>query len=441
MVKKMRLYGKVFLAILLLGLLGILVVAQPVEVVFWHSMSNPVDRKSIEGAVANFNATHPNIHVKCVLVPGSETDITKLMTAVAAGTGPDVYYLDRFTVAQRSHYGVLEPLDGYLTQLGVDIKALKSKFFPFAIKEATYNGKLYALPWDTDARVLYYNKKLFKKAGLDPNKPPRTIAELDEYAEKLTVKKGNRIIEIGFIPWRGQGWHYTWGWAFGGKFYDPALKKFTFADDPKILAALKWEKTYADKYGIKNIDAFLSAYTAAAGGGAAPIDPFLIGKEAMRIDGNWFLSQIKQFAPKGFEWGMTPIPYPPYGERNSTWAGGWSLVIPKGAKHPKEAAEFMYYMATKGEVKYAIDTAHFSALIEGTKKVVEADPDQKLFADLLPTAHCRPVIPVGALLWDKLTDAWNYALYGKKTPEQALRDAQNEVQAALDKALAEEKSK
>ncbi|RKX52293.1 MAG: ABC transporter substrate-binding protein, partial [Thermotoga sp.] len=88
-----------------------------------------------------------------------------------------------------------------------------------------------------------------------------------------------------------------------------------------------------------------------------------------------------------------------------------------------------------------IDTAHFSALIEGTKKVVEADPDQKLFADLLPTAHCRPVIPVGALLWDKLTDAWNYALYDKKTPEQALRDAQNEVQAALDKALAEEKSK
>lgn len=47
---------------------------------------------------------------------------------------------------------------------------------------------LYALPWDTDARVIYYNKEHFREAGLDPEKPPRTIEELDEYADKLTKK-------------------------------------------------------------------------------------------------------------------------------------------------------------------------------------------------------------------------------------------------------------
>ena len=425
--------------VLLLGviLLGALLVAEPVEIVFWHSMSGLLDRKSIEEAVEMFNKEHPNIHVKAVLVPGSETDVTKLMTAVAAGEGPDVYYLDRFTVSQRAHYGVLECIEDYLVELGVNIEELRSKFFDFAVQEATYKGKLYALPWDTDARVLYYNKKLFEKAGLDPNKPPRTIEELNEYAEKLSIIKGNRIMQIGFIPWRGQGWHYTWGWVFGGKFYDPETKKFTFADDPKILAALKWEKSYADKYGIKNIDSFFSAF---GGGAAQPVDPFMMGKEAMRIDGNWFLSNLRKFANKNVcEWGIAPIPYPEGGEKNSTWAGGWSLVIPKGAKHPKEAAEFIMWMATKGATKYALDTAHFSAAKEGTLKVVESDPEQKLFYELLngPNAHCRPVLPIGALIWDKLTDAWNFALYGQKTPEQALRDAQDELQKELDKVLEE----
>ncbi|MCD6380222.1 extracellular solute-binding protein, partial [bacterium] len=221
------------------------------------------------------------------------------------------------------------------------------------------------------------------------------------------------------------------------KFYDPETKKFTFADDPKILAALKWEKTYADKYGIKNIDAFFSAF---GGGAAQPVDPFLMGREAMRVDGNWFLSTLRKFANKNVcDWGIAPIPYPKGGEKNSTWAAGWSLVIPKGARHPKEAAEFILWMATKGAVKYALDTAHFSAYKEGTLKLVEADPEQKLFYELLtgPNAHYLPVVPIGALMWDKLTDAWNYALYGQKTPEQALRDTQEELQKELDKVLSE----
>ena len=437
----MKRYIEVFLVVLLISLLSISAVAESVEVVFWHSMQNPLDNKSIDAIVAQFNETHPGINVKVVLVPGTETETTKLMTAVAAGTGPDVYYLDRFTVAQRANYGVLEPLEDFLAQAGVDIGALKSEFFDFAVEEATYNGKLYALPWDTDARVLYYNKKLFKEAGLDPNKPPRTISELDEYVDKITIMKGNQIQQIGFVPWSGQGWHYTWGWAFGGKFYDPESKKLIFADDPKIVKALEWEKSYASKYGIKNIDTFRAAYGqgggagGAATGGAAPIDMFLVGKEAMRIDGNWFLSQIIQFAPEGFEYGITYIPSPPDGEENSTWCGGWSLVIPKGSKYPKEAAEFILYMATKGAIKYGIDTNHFAASKESVQKLVEANPDQKMFADLLPTAHCRPVIPAGALLWDKLSEAWNYALYGEKSVEQALRDAQNEVQMELDKAF------
>ncbi len=105
-----------------------------IEVVFWHNMNALTDRQSIEDAVQMFNKEHPSIEVKAVLVPGTETDATKLMTAVAAGEGPDVYYLDRFTVAQRAHAGILEPLEDYLKELGTNIDELKNKFLILQLK-------------------------------------------------------------------------------------------------------------------------------------------------------------------------------------------------------------------------------------------------------------------------------------------------------------------
>ncbi|PNR92519.1 ABC transporter substrate-binding protein [Petrotoga sp. 9PWA.NaAc.5.4] len=425
----------VIFAILLISFLE----AEPVKIVFWHNMSNPVDRKSIEESVQIFNERNPNIQVEIILVPGSETEATKLMTAIAGGTGPDVYYLDRFTVAQRAYYQQLEPLGKYLEQIGIDIESLKKQYVDFAIEECIWNETLYALPWDTDARVLYYNKKHFKEAGLDPEKPPKTIEELDEYADKLTKKAGNRYLRIGFVPWVGQGWPYTWGWAFDGEFYDPENQKLIFAEDENIIKSLEWQKTYADKYGIKELEAFFSAFgmsfTGANVGSAAPIDPFLQGQLSMRIDGNWLLAQIRELAPKDFEYGIAPIPYPEELGQSTTWAGGWSLVIPKGAKHPKEAAEFIHYMATEGQIKYAVDTAHLPTIKEAIPEFVENYPEQKLFADLLTVAKSRPPLPVGALLWDELVDARNYVLYGEKDAATALKDAQDKVQSELDKML------
>jgi multiple sugar transport system substrate-binding protein len=156
----------------------------------------------------------------------------------------------------------------------------------------------------------------------------------------------------------------------------------------------------------------------------------------MVVDGNWLLAQIKQLAPKDFEFGIASIPAPEYGEKNSTWAGGWSLVIPKGAKHPKEAAEFIYYMATEGQIKYAADTQHLPTLKEAVPGLLNVSPpEQKIFADLLPTAHVRPVIPVGALLWDELTNALQAVIYGEKSATEALKSAQEKVQKELDKWL------
>src|SRR5207253_916701 len=130
------------------------------QVLFWTSHTPP-DTDSMAHMVTAFNKQSTTSCVKLVQVPGSETDIAKLTTAVRGGTGPDVYMLDRFTVAERAAAGVLEDLTPY------GAASLGSSYLDFAWQEAQFKGKPYALPFDTDTRALYYNKDLLKAAGVD----------------------------------------------------------------------------------------------------------------------------------------------------------------------------------------------------------------------------------------------------------------------------------
>src|SRR3954468_6866307 len=82
------------------------------QALFWTSHTPP-DTDSEQNIVNNFNKQSKTTCVKMVAVPGSETDIAKLTTAVRGGTGPDIYELDRFTVAERAAAGVLTDLSTY----------------------------------------------------------------------------------------------------------------------------------------------------------------------------------------------------------------------------------------------------------------------------------------------------------------------------------------
>ena len=164
-------------------------------------------------------------------MPGSETDVAKLMTAVRGGTGPDVYFLDRFTVAQRAAAGVLTDLTDMVKKADPN---MASKYVDYAWAETQFKGKTFALPFDTDSRVLFYNKDMIKAAGFDPamfdpSKGPLTIDEVQKIAFKINkTDKNGAYTQVGFIPYDtaySQGWHYTWGFDFGGKFADPASRQ------------------------------------------------------------------------------------------------------------------------------------------------------------------------------------------------------------------------
>jgi multiple sugar transport system substrate-binding protein len=192
------------------------------KVVFWTSHTAN-DLKVLQDIVAAYNATKPAVPVEIVNVPGSETEITKLATSIRGGTAPDVYFLDRFTIAERAAAGMLEDITPVLNRLDPN---LKSKYLDFAWQETQYKGKTYGLPLDTDVRAIFYRKDLLRAAGVDLTpfdaaNGPMTIAQMREASFKLnkTDAQGN-YVQTGLVPFATelQGWHYIWGFVFGGLF-------------------------------------------------------------------------------------------------------------------------------------------------------------------------------------------------------------------------------
>ncbi|MEE8179959.1 MAG: ABC transporter substrate-binding protein [bacterium] len=401
--------------------------AQKSEVLFWTGHSGQPERGVMDQMVARFNELFPEINVKKVVVPGTETDVAKLLTSLAAGVGPDAYHLDRFTVSQRASAGILQSLERYVPGIR---EWVEETYLDFGWKEVVYQDKVWALPFDTDVRALYYRKDFFDEAGLSA---PATIAETDAAAEKLMLREAGKLQRMGFVPWWNQGWHYTWGWAFGGEFYNADTQKIT-ANDPRIVESFAWQKSYLDKYGMKDVQAFSSSYETQM----EVLDPFVSGKVAMVITGDWFIGNMRRFGPD-VDYGIVPIPRPAQFKDPTSWSGGWSIVIPVGAKNAEGAATFMkWYCGLEANTMFAEGTFHLPVTRVGAATTfLREEPGYKVFIDVLPYSQCRPVIPVGGLYWDELTAARDYVIYGKKTAQKALDDATAKVQAELDRVLSQ----
>ena len=406
--------------------------AQAGEVVFWTSHGPPANG-TLESIVNNYNATNPAVKVKFVQVPGSETDNTALMTAVRGGTGPDVYMLDRFIVAQRASDGILEDLTAVINRVDPNFK---SKVLPFAWEEAQFKGRTYAFPFDTDTRGLFYNYSMLRQAGIDPatldrSRGPLTIDQVRQMARKIDTKdaQGN-YTRVGFIPQLNQGWHYTWGFCFGGEFANMAALKVT-PTNPGVVAGFQFLYDWNKEMGVREVQNFISSYMPP--NNPPQNDPFITGHLAMMVTGDWHVNTMERYAPD-VQWGVTYIPVPKAGDKPSTWAGGWSMVVPTGSKRIEAAVRFMTYICgVDGQKKYFLENGNAPTLVALLNDPNLFPANKKYFQETLGFTKNRPPLPVGALYWDALSTAQDMVVQNVQTPQQALQQVEATVQPQLDK--------
>ena len=202
---------------------------------------------------------------------------------------------------------------------------------------------------------------MFREAGLDPDRPPRSIAELEEFNLKLVKHRPDgRLDKIGFLPEEPFWWDSMWGFWFGAKLWDGHHQ--VTANSPENVAAYRWVQTYPERFGADNLLTMRDGF----GNFASPQSPFLCGRLAMELQGVWIYNYIKTYAPPDFEWGVAPFPtsdpdkLPGFGLVETD-----VLVVPNGAKHPQESFEFIRYVNSRKPMeKLCLGQLKFSPLRE-----------------------------------------------------------------------------
>ncbi|GAB3426436.1 ABC transporter substrate-binding protein [Flindersiella endophytica] len=408
------------------------------HILIWTSLSSQDDVSYQQKIIDAFKKENPGVTVDIVGKSGQFTgDNTALIAAVRGGSAPNVFITDRFTVANQASIGLLTNLQPYVDKdREATGKSLVSEYLPFSIDEASYQGNLYALPFDTDARGLFYNRKVLREAGisdadmefLDPKNGPPTIDQVIALGKRVnqTDKKGN-YTRMGIIPWDGQAFHATWGLIYGAKFFNQKTCQVT-PQEPAFKDAFgdfaKWSK----EFDYQKVQAYLATYRPPNADPAT--SPFYTGRLGMAVDGNWSLANIKKYAPK-LDYGVTYLPVPKAGDPPMTWAGGFGLVMPKGAPNPDLTWKFMkFYAGEQGQrlyIKAATKIPTWKSLLND-KSVTQG---QGIFPGMMKFATNRPALPVGAQISDAMDAAQQGVLLGEETPDSALQTVYDRVQPQM----------
>jgi multiple sugar transport system substrate-binding protein len=387
---------------------------------FW-SMDDPTTGQHYKAwvqRIKDFNAANPKSPAAIVNMSYSSVN-TKLPAVVAAGTPPNVAEQDRYTIAAGAARSLMQDISARANTAG--IKGDDQQ--PWAWQEVAIKGKLYGLPTDTDSRMVFYNVNQLQQVGLAKT-TPKTLDDYAQIAQKLTIKQGDSFKQIGFLPWYDNWGLFGFGWLFGGAFYDEQSGKATL-DDPKNIAALDWLNNQAKLVGYDPGQAFIKARGAQGN---------LFQFQAISTYFQASASVHTYLDTSGLDWGVWPPPPPQGMAHTSTWSGGFCVVLPAGAKDPDPSFDLMRYLS---DAPCQFLLAKLGLSLPTIKSVASdpywntVDPRVKQFVDILPYSHSRPAIPQINLMNTQLNTARADVLSGKKGAAEALQEANQQVNLAI----------
>ncbi len=387
------------------------------------------EAEAMRAVVDDFNSSQDRIFVEYSSV--SQID-RRLMLATAGGVPPDVAGIWANNLPAYAENNALTPLDSLARNAGIN----GDDYIPVYWDLCNYRGHLWALPSTPSCNALIYNKKMFREAGLDPEKPPRSIAELEAFNEKLTRRSASgRLETIGHLPEEPGWWSSLWSRWFGGEMVEGDAK--ITATSPENLAAYRWVQSYPERFGKDNLLALRDGF----GNYASPQNPFFTGRVAMVLQGVWIYNYIKNYAPPDFEWGVAAFPsVDPEHLKDVTIVECDILVIPAGAKHPREASEFLRYVNSRGPMeKLCLSQRKFSPLRECSPEFFAAHPNPfiRTFLDLAksPNARANPTVATWSEYGADMKNAVSRIWSGEATAEAALADVQQRQQKILDRRM------
>ena len=361
------------------------------ELVFWNFW-NP---KFILPVIEKFEKENPGVKIHNEQINWGN-GLDKIIVAMANGRAPDICEIGSTWMGKFMSEGAL--LD--VTDKFSDLKKEYLMWEP-----AQMGGRLYGMPWLAGTRVLFYNRSLFKSAGLNPDNPPKTWSEMLTAAKKIHNPADGTF---GFGMNAGEG-HILYKkflpfvWGNHGKILDEN-GNYVF-DSPQTREAFTYYLEL-QKYSYREKQDLLD-------------EAFKRGKLGMTISGSWNFARYPKDAPD-LDFSVALIPEPDNGKGYSaSFMGGEILVLFKTCKNPDIAASFIRFLTRKENTLPITKEAlvSFPANIEAfADPFFDSDPRLRVFIEQMKTGVHPPIHPLWIELEKIVNEAVEKAMYGTEIP-------------------------
>ncbi len=382
--------------------------------------------KLIDTYATDFEKDNPGLKVKPIYAGSYQETIVKALTAHKSGAPPATSVLlstDMFTLIDEE---AIVPIDTFV-KTDDDRKWLAS-FFPAFMLNSRTGGKTWGIPFQRSTVVLYWNKELFKEAGLDPDKAPANWTEMADFAKKLTkadaagntTQWGVQIPSSGFPYWLFQGLTTQAGAILMNDTGDK-----TAFDAPGVIEALTYWVDLARKNKVHP--------TGIVEWGTTPKD-FFEKKCAMMWTTTGNLTNVRTNAK--FPFGVAMLPA---GKRRGSPTGGGNFYISSKVPPAQQEAAFKFakWITTpERAAKWSVDTGYVAVRPDAyetpaLKTYVAEFPAAAVARDQLPHAVAELSTHENQRVTKAFNDGLQAALTGTKSPEQAMKDAQAEAERIL----------
>lgn len=387
----------------------------PVTITFWNAYSATDPEVSVlkKDIIPAFEKQYPYITVKDVEFPYDQMQ-KKLLTSAAGADLPDAARIDIIWTSQLAKLGILVQQD----QLA-GFSALQSQVFKGPLSTATYNGHYFALPLDTNTKILFYNQALFAKAGISG--PPTSMTDMVQDIAKLSSGSGKSAVYGyalgGFDLWNAIPWINS----AGGSLLSPDMTKASgYLNSPETIAAVQQLATMASQHQISGFN----------NGDMSTSDGFAKGKYAMIDDGPWmdpiFAGQYPNFKYSKALW--------PAGTAGSVQVvGGENIAIFNTDQAHQDAAwKFEQFMLSPATQIAMAKVGQMPVLnnISNDPQIQQLG-NMSLFLEQLKTSASRPSIPQYGQVDQIIMNAITQAVQGKVSVKTALDGAAQQVDQVL----------
>lgn len=394
--------------------------SEPIELNFWTFWGSEERRTVIEKIIKDFNESQDEIIVKHTYVPWSDI-FTKNLSAIAAGDPPDVIINDINSLRVRASEGQVEPITEYVDD------EVQSRFYDQLFDAAVVDDEIYALPFNTDNSVMFYNVAHLEEAGLSTEDLPETWEEVDAYAQALDIQNDEGYERIGFYPLiRGSIslWMVN---ALGENYISPEGE--ININNPEVHSAYEWVLQSQEKYGKNYLDSVNARFD------NAQQDPFMSGEVSILVRNANYNVQLRNHA-SDLEFVTSPLPQRELGAKPASIGGGFVAEIPKGASNPEASYQFIEYITNYDSQLYWAENnfdlmANEQASIDAAESTEFNNTDQKVYNTMVDNMEntVLTLIPLGAPDYGStLHSIFDEIINGSETVEDGIPRAQSEME-------------